>query len=678
VIARNLEFHHEATLTWEEVAKAWKAGDLRFAVKGKAARQGSEALVNTQYTCVDFEALAPRYREKAKVRYRLIQPLLNLPVGSRTKKQVIDRLQEALKMFPPEEAELLPRSYQGVYELISVFERSGRDIRSLIPRVGKRNRKLDETSQELMRTIDAVIQERWLTGERQTVKQITDLALSQVAHDNKFRNPPIPIPTPHALYMRIARRIAQMDPEYVVRRRLGDRHADQMYGSVGRGPQVSRVLQQVQIDHTVLDLFIVDDLDRLPIGRPRLTFCLDVLSGMPLGMDVGFEPASVLAVRRCLRNAILPKDDLRQKYPAVVNSWTAYGVPETLVVDNGLEFIGRSMADACLQLGIELIQSPIRTPQFKGAVERWFGKLNKQLLHGLPGTSFSNVIERGEYDSTKNAVITLSAFMEMLHIFVVDYFAQRPNSKGIIPAKEWDKGRQDYPPALPWNKDDLNVLLGAYEERVLGRQGIEFSCLFYNSPALTTLRTRLHRGRVKEPIKFKYDPADLSRIWVYDQFDEQWIETPCTDQAYTQNLSLWKHRVIKRFAREELGKVDYVSLADAKAKIQAIVDREWAETKRITTRKKLARWKTGGFDSTRFETRPDEATPEPVPTRNTRATQDNETSLTETPGPKAGSKRSNHVKDIGDKPTSFSQTLMADDDLDLSNWRLASPASLRR
>jgi len=59
-------------------------------------------------------------------------------------------------------------------------------------------------------------------------------------------------------------------------------------------------LERVELDHTVLDLIVVDEEDRLPIGRPTVTLALDVYSGLPAGLYVGFEPAGYGAAMRCL------------------------------------------------------------------------------------------------------------------------------------------------------------------------------------------------------------------------------------------------------------------------------------------------------------------------------------------------------------------------------------------
>jgi putative transposase len=48
-------------------------------------------------------------------------------------------------------------------------------------------------------------------------------------------------------------------------------------------------LERVQIDHTLVDVIMVDEGDRLPIGRPWLTLAIDVASRAVLGFLVSLE-----------------------------------------------------------------------------------------------------------------------------------------------------------------------------------------------------------------------------------------------------------------------------------------------------------------------------------------------------------------------------------------------------
>ncbi|WP_435860734.1 hypothetical protein [Streptomyces spiralis] len=43
-------------------------------------------------------------------------------------------------------------------------------------------------------------------------------------------------------------------------------------------PACTGLLEQIQVDPTLVDVIVVDEQHRLPIGRPYLTVALDVVS----------------------------------------------------------------------------------------------------------------------------------------------------------------------------------------------------------------------------------------------------------------------------------------------------------------------------------------------------------------------------------------------------------------
>ena len=131
--------------------------------------------------------------------------------------------------------------------------------------------------------------------------------------------------------------------------------------------------------------------------------------------------------------------------------------------------------------------------------------------------------------------------------------------------------------------------------------------LRYNSQDLAPLRTCLDGTKVK----IKYDPTDLGCIHVYDPQDQAYIQVECLDREYAQGLSLWKHRVILNLARKEVAKVDILGLARAKRRIQEIVEKSKAD-KKIRSRSRVARWKTGGKSAGRGEGN-DSPAPETIP-----------------------------------------------------------------
>jgi putative transposase len=114
-------------------------------------------------------------------------------------------------------------------------------------------------------------------------------------------------------------------------------------------------LERVEIDHTHLDLMVVDDQSGLPLGRPYVTACIDCYSRCILGIYIGFNPPSYQSVAACLKDCFLPKVNLQRDYPGIVNEWPAYGVMHNLVVDGGLEFYSASLEQVCLSLNINWI-----------------------------------------------------------------------------------------------------------------------------------------------------------------------------------------------------------------------------------------------------------------------------------------------------------------------------------
>ena len=483
-------------------------------------------------------------------------------------------------------------SAAAIYRWISDYVSSGSDLRALIPSVHERGGKhTSRLRKEMDALVEIVIQDKYKVHEKVTIDDVRYELSVRVAEENRVRpsHDQLNMPSRATLARRIGASSACQDYK-IQRKRSSIRQTDTQSGQT---PYPDLPLERVEIDHTRSDLVVIDDRDNLPLGRLTLTYCLDTATRYPLGYYLGFEPPSYLTVMECLHHAIQPKGDVRKRY-GVEHEWLAYGIPATLVIDNGKEFIGHDLEDACLLLGVVLQYTPVRTPQFKASVERMFGSLNTMFFHALPGTTFSNSGERGGYNSAEQACVYLSDVDKMLNIFLLDFYAERfHHGLDSIPARRWEeKIQHGFAPALPPSAEELSILLGRTTTRVLHHYGIEFASLRYNCDDLLTLRARL-KGQAT---KIKYHPADLSCLYVYDLFERQYIRVPALADEYTQGLSLWKHRVIRQAVLEEQDQVDLVALGKAKRKIQQIVDAD-RQRKRQSTRSRIARWDTAGKPS---------------------------------------------------------------------------------
>jgi putative transposase len=303
---------------------------------------------------------------------------------------------------------------------------------------------------------------------------------------------------------------------------------------------------------------------------------------------------------QCLLHSIRPKTYVKELYPEIVHSWEAYGLPEVIVVDNAKQYYSASFDEACLQLGIITQYAPVKTPYYKPSIERMFGTLNTKLLHQLPGTTFSNVSEKWDYDPKKHALISMSNLERVIHNWTIDVY-HRSHHRGIddVPARRWEIGTKNFPPALPFSAGELEVLLGHVDHRVISPSGIELFGLYYNDPCLSALRG----GKKGEKFKIKYDPTDISYIHVYDNRTNRYLLVPAVDQDYTKGLSLWQHRVIKREARANVKDyVDIVDLCLAKDRIQKMVDEGFNAQSKSSSNVKAALWESVGKVQGRIET----------------------------------------------------------------------------
>lgn len=87
----------------------------------------------------------------------------------------------------------------------------------------------------------------------------------------------------------------------------------------------------------MLDIQLVDDIDRMPIGRPWITLAIDVFSRMVAGMYVSIDPPGALSTGLCIAHAVLPKERWLAKHD-IANSWPVWGVMSVVHADNAKEW----------------------------------------------------------------------------------------------------------------------------------------------------------------------------------------------------------------------------------------------------------------------------------------------------------------------------------------------------
>lgn len=267
--------------------------------------------------------------------------------------------------------------------------------------------------------------------------------------------------------------LATLDVEAMARRREGTARADAQFLPLPGEFSAQRPLQIVQIDHTKVDVTVVDPIERQPIGRPILTIAIDVCTRIVLGIYLSLEAPSVTSAALCLTHAIIDKtrwlEDRR-----ISLEWPANGLPECIHVDNGAEFHARAFKRGCDDHNIVVFYRPPRTPRFGGHIERLIGTMMRA-VHLLPGTHFANVLERGDYNSEARAVMTMRELEAWLALEIIAYHSDlhRP------PGAAWNEAISACPARQV--RDPLAFLIDflPFEARVLTRTGIHLNNICY-------------------------------------------------------------------------------------------------------------------------------------------------------------------------------------------------------
>lgn len=365
------------------------------------------------------------------------------------------------------------------------------------------------------------------------------------------------------------------------------------------GVETTRPLQRVEVDHTPLGAFLLDE-DFLPWGRANTSLALEAHCVMPLGVYWGAEVPSIVSVARCMRHSVEPKIDFMSKYPNVKGSWEAYGLAETYIGDNGLEEHAQALRQACSEMGGAAFElCPRAAPWYKPNVERFFRTQDLDLLQGLPGATMENFLTRSDFDPKKDMLLRRSSFGRIFVKWIVDiHMRKRLASLGnLSPVEAWRKDIGLTEQFVPTRTILLERLflrdVDGDKRPVLDHEGIEFDCLIYNSAELGALRSQT---AVKMKVRIRVSDEDLGHIYVCVPNHDIWIMVPCLNQKYARGLTRWQHEKCKKMQRVQLDEGYELTLAESRQEIINDIENEKEEF-RQAHRKKRSRFKEKGHGS---------------------------------------------------------------------------------
>ena len=548
---------------------------------------------NHSHVTVDIDDISDEDWKTATERYSIIKPLLETP--HLTKDNVRKRAEE--KGFGVTTLYRWINSYRGMNV-----------ISSLIPKSRGWTKGKSRLSENADNVINEVINDTYLTVQRSTVKK--------VAIEVKRRCLERGIDSPHENTIRA--KVAKLSEKRVLRGRGQKEKAKNKFSPTpGHFPNATYPLAVVQIDHTPLDIILVDDLYRKPIGRPWLTMAIDVYSRMVTGYYLSFDPPSGASVAMCMAHSILPKETWLSML-GVDAEWNVWGVMDKVHVDNGADFRAKNFLRSCEMYDINLEFRPIKQPQYGGHIERLLGTFLTE-VHDLPGTTFSSVKHRDEYDSEKHACITKSELELWLATLVCKVYHERLHTGiGTSPSKQWEiglMGNAEHPgrglPARPSNQSTLIYDFLPSFKRTIQSYGVSIDGLNYYADVIRPWinAPSLDDQKKKREFIFRRDPRDISIIWFFDPDIQKYFRIPFANQSLP-TMSIWEYRSAQELIKKQRGKINEHTILTAISDLREQVEASQKNTKkaRRTHQRRVEHQKlaTPGITKPSLENKPSE------------------------------------------------------------------------
>lgn len=507
--------------------------------------------INSDSKNNDLHSLTDKQWEKAVNRFDIIKPILS----DRGNIDLIKNIAHQNNI-----------SIATIYRWLKSYNESG-----LVSALIGKKKGIQQGKSKLPKSLDNIINDKihsvYLSSSKHSItKTIREINL--VCHEMGMK-------APHPNTIR--NRIKNITEEERIRKRYGAKIARDNFEPIkGSFPGADYPLAVVQIDHTPVDIILVDSYTRQPYQRPYLTLAIDVYSRAIMGFYLSYDPPSSLSVGMCICHCILPKENWLASID-VNTDWECWGIMDTIHVDNAKEFHGNMLKKATQEYGIDLNFRPIATPHFGGHIERLLGTFSKE-IHDLPGTTFSNIKDRGNYDSKKNASFTLEEFECWLTIYITKIYHKRIHSTiNDTPINKFKEGilgtatniGKGIPPRI-FNELKVRLDFMPYVERTIQEYGIMLNHIHYYDDVLRTYINSKDDSGKKAKYIFRTNPRDISIVYFYDPFLKEYFEIPYKDTSLPP-ITIWEHRdVIRKLRKNKIENIDEVAIFSAYKELKEI------------------------------------------------------------------------------------------------------------
>ncbi|MCG3667774.1 Mu transposase C-terminal domain-containing protein [Aliarcobacter butzleri] len=487
----------------------------------------NNTIKNNGYIFKDIDDIADDEWKTIEIRLNAIRPLLN----GATRKEIEEHAKE------------INIHFTTLYRWLSGYKSTGTVTGLLSQKRGRKNGTVF-IAEDIEKIIQDTIKNDYLIKERPSIKSVINKIKIKCLEKN------LALPSNNTIRNRI-NKITQY--EFFEKRNSKNLVKDR-FSPATKKYSADYPLQKVQIDHTRVDLHIVDDEYRTSIGRPWLTLAIDIYSRMIVGYYLSLDAPSGVSVGMCIVNAILQKNKLLNQFE-LDTEWNVWGKFDNIFTDNGADFRSFSVEQACLANGIHINFRPIGKKEYGGHIERLIGTTMTE-VHDIPGTTYSNIKEKMHYDSEGNACMTFDEFEKWLLIYITKIYQHNIHS-GIktSPYSKWKEGifGTKYTPGIgypqiPGDIESLTIDFLPSIERTVQKNGVTIDGLTYFDQILRTKIRGYDIGyetsNSNPKYIFKRDPRDISFIWFYDNIQQEYYKIGFANMEFPP-MSLQELNIIK-------------------------------------------------------------------------------------------------------------------------------------
>lgn len=290
-------------------------------------------------------------------------------------------------------------------------------------------------------------------------------------------------------------------------------------------PHGDRPFEICHIDHTPLDIELIDPITGQNFGCPWATFLVDAFSRRILAIYLSFEAPSYRSCMMVLRDCV-------RRFARL---------PQILVVDRGPEFKSIYFQSLAAAFEITIKWRPTAKPRFGSIIENLFNVTNEQFLYNLTGNT--QLTRRNARYTTPShnprnlAAWTLGALYERLcdwaynRYEVIEHSTLKQSPRSLFCNTTRITGERKH--RMRAYDEDFKVLTLPSTKKETAKniknKGLKINTTYYWTAILDSPEL------LEKQLPVKYDPYDHTVAWVY--VHDKWAKCLSQDHYMAEGLT---------------------------------------------------------------------------------------------------------------------------------------------